>query len=259
MGTRKTATRKKEQSNMVVDLNDPMAVLDEEMQRAQAQTGGFAPFFFSIKDGEKALVRPLLNMREYVMLNFHELYNPATKKYEVSAVCAVSFDRECQHCVDAVNHPDKKLGKKLSAHRRFYLPIYIHSALKKDSVTQKWAPLTYTDQDGNEQDVKGVRILEMKASSSILASLVASYNEAEGHDITKFDFRIERKGTGTDTEYTTTLSPNAPRALPDDLKSQRREQIKSDVEIARPMKVVGGAPVVAQSNGKAVEDDIPSF
>ncbi len=238
---------------MVVDLNDPMAVLDEEMQRAQEKSGGFAPFFFSIKDGEKALVRPLLNMRDYVMLRFHEKFNSATKKYDVSAVCAADFNQECQVCLDA-----QAGDKKLNASKRFYLPIYIHSALKQDPTSNKWAPLTYTDAEGNEQPVKGVRILEMKASSSILADLVAAYNTADSHNITLYDFVIARKGSGLDTEYTTTLSPNAPRALPDDLPKQRREQIKSDVEIARPMKVVGGA-VAPASNGKAVENDVPEF
>ncbi len=237
---------------MVVDLNDPMAVLDEEMQRAAEKSGGFAPFFFSIRDGERALVRPLLNMRDYVMLRFHEKFNSATKKYDVSAVCAADFGQECQHCKDAAT------DKKLSAQNRFYLPVYIHGALKQDPITKKWAPLTYTDQEGNEQPVKGVRILEMKPSSSILSALVGAYNTADTHNITLYDFVIERKGAQLDTTYTTTLSPNAPRALPDDLSKQSRERIKSDVEIARPMRAVG-APVVSASNGKVEDSGIPDF
>lgn len=239
---------------MAVDLNDPMAVLEDEMTRAQAQTGGFAPFFFSIKDGERALIRPLLNINQYVMLRFHEKFNQATKKYDVSAVCAADFGHDCQHCKDAQGG-----DKKLNAQKRFYLPIYIHSALKKDPAGQKWAQLTYTDQEGNEQQVKGVRILEMKASSSILADLVAAYNTADSHDITLYDFVIARKGSGLDTEYTTTLSPNAPRALPDDLPKISRDRIKSDVEFARPMKAVGQTVETPAVNGKGHDESIPDF
>lgn len=236
---------------MAIDIKDPMALLEDEMNKAENR-GGFAPFFFALKDGEKALIRPLLNMNQYVAVHFHEFFNPATKKYDVSTVCAEDYGQKCQHCIDAV------ANKKLAGQRRFYLPVYVHAILKL--VGKEWVPVTYTNADGAEQPSKGVRLLELKASSSILSDLVAAYHEDDSHDITRFDFVIARKGIQLDTTYTVTLKPQA-RPLPDDLPKQSQEKIKSDIELARPMLTADGlqAGINTANQKQEAKDAIPEF
>ena len=45
---------------MAVNIVDPMAELEALTNEETTKTGTFAPFFFSIKDNQKALIRPLL-------------------------------------------------------------------------------------------------------------------------------------------------------------------------------------------------------
>lgn len=228
---------------------DPMAFLEEEM--AKAPETGLKPFFFSIKAGEKALIRPLMNMNEYVLVNKHELFDNATKKFVARAICAKDLDLECQYCLDATNN------KKLTADKRFILPIYVHAVVN----VKTGLSVTYKDQDGNEVAVSGVRLLEMKRSSSILKDLVGAFNEDDEHNITRMDFVIRREGEGLETEYTVT--PKAPSKFtvsPDPRYLDRDEIVVLFSEACEP-KIVGQdeklAATPAQSNGKV--RNVPDF
>jgi len=229
---------------------DPMALLEEEMNKAPES--GLKPFFFSIKSGEKALIRPLMNMNEYVLVNKHELFDNGSKKFVARAICAKDLELECQYCLDAANN------KKLTADKRFILPIYVHAVVNVET----GLPVTYKDQDGNEQEVKGVRLLEMKRSSSILKDLVGAYNESDTHNITENDFVIRRKGEALETEYTVT--PKAPSKFtisPDPRYLDRNEIVFLFSEACEP-KIVGSdekpAATSAQaSNGKV--RNVPDF
>jgi hypothetical protein len=213
---------------MAIDTRDAMAILNEEMNKADEKGSGLAPFFFSIKDGEKALIRPLLNMSQYVMANKHEIFNNQTKKYDVKAVCAGDLQLACQHCLDATSN------KKLASSKRFILPVYVHAVI--DTKTGKY--VTYTDQEGLEHNVSGVRLLEMKRSSSILRDLVAAYNEDDEHDITTNDFVIQRLGDALETKYTVT--PKKPTKFEADVPAwvSDRDQVLFQYADACPFKLV---------------------
>jgi hypothetical protein len=200
-------------------IKDPMALLEEEMNR-KSDTSGFKPFFFMLKDGEKALIRPLLNMSQYAQVNKHEYFDSAKKQYVARSICAVDLEQECQLCLDAADN------KKLKADSRFVLPIYVLSV--KDVKTGK--EITYT-KDDQEIAVSGVRLLEMKRTSSILRDLVASYNESDEHDITLNDFVISRQNIDGDplkTKYTVTPKAPKPASFPEEIPEAYRdpEQIK---------------------------------
>ena len=83
---------------------DPRMGELETLMNEESKSSNFAPFFFSIKDGEKALIRPLLNMNAYLKVQKHEIYNPGTNKFDVKAVCAADLHLECQHCADAASN-----------------------------------------------------------------------------------------------------------------------------------------------------------
>lgn len=200
-------------------VKDPMAILEEEMNR-KSDTSGFKPFFFMLKDGEKALVRPLLNMNQYALINKHEYFDNAKKQYVARAICAADVELDCQLCLDA------EQNKKLKADTRFILPVYVFSV--KEVKTGK--EVTYT-KDDKEVAVSGVRLLEMKRTSSILRDLVAAYNESDEHDITLNDFVISRQNIDGDplkTKYTVTPKAPKPAVFPEDIPDAYRdtEQVK---------------------------------
>ncbi len=200
---------------------DPMAELEELVNSEDTKNTTFAPFFFSIKDGQKALIRPLLNLNQYVRVEKHEICNPASKKFEVKAVCAASLHMQgCIHCAKAALAKSKD-EKKLLPSTRIILPIFVHAVI--DAKTGEYITYTKAHEDGSSEEIpiSGVRLLEMKKSSSILADFIRSYNGNDdsdvksSHDITTLDYVVRRDGAGTETRYVVT--PKAPRALPTDV------------------------------------------
>lgn len=202
---------------------DPMAELEALVNEEQKSTGAFTPFFFSIKDGEKALVRPLLNMNQYVKADKHEVFNPTTNKFDVAAICATSLGlTDCAYCAQASTAKTKE-EKKLIVSPRIILPVYVHAILN----VKTGQPVTYTDSEGSAQPVKGIRLLEMKRSSSILRDFIANYNEDDNHNITNFDFVITRKNIDGDKLQTTyTVISKQPRKIEDEIADDYRDREK---------------------------------
>ncbi len=238
---------------MAIDAKEAMTILEDEMNKADEKGSGLAPFFFSIKDGEKALITPLLNMSQYVLVNKHEIFNPAINKFDVAAICAFDLQLQCQYCLDVVNN------KKLTAGKRFVLPIYVHAVIN----VKTGAYVTYKDKDGVEHNVSGVRLLEMKRTSSILRDLVASYNGTDDSDvkaannITKLSYVIRRENVDGDklqTRYTVT--PKQARELPEDIPAWTRDrnQVLLQYADACPFKIVNNerdVPPALQSSKPA--------
>lgn len=248
---------------MAINLGT-MEELEALVNTEDAKSGVFTPFFFSLKDGQKALVRPLLNMTQYVRVDKHELYNPATNSFDVKAVCASSLQLpDCSYCAQVAHN------KKLMASPRVVLPVYVHAVLD----VKTGAPITYKkkNDDGTEQElpVKGVRLLEMKRSSSILRDLIANYNEDDNHDITCFDFVVTRKNIDGDKLQTTyTVIAKRPRDIPDDIPADYRDRDRVLLMYAEacPWQLVEGstaqaapvAPVVSSSTQGKVKN-APDF
>src|SRR5690348_11302622 len=102
---------------MAIDFQDDvLAQMIDGVEKASQKSSGNV-WMFQIKDGEEALVRPLLDLRQAAILWKHELYSKSANNgkggYEVQAVCARHDSPElaefCKHCIAA------KSNKKLTA------------------------------------------------------------------------------------------------------------------------------------------------
>ncbi len=239
----------------VTDVNDPMAYLEEAKNRKNENTGDFTsrPFFFSIADGQKALIRPLLNLREYVRVHKHEYYDNTSKKWLFRSQCAKDLGQECQTCLDVEALPEetkeeKKIKRQARASERFVLPAYLHAVVEVKSNKK----VTYTDMENVEHDVSGPRLLEMKPQTSpILDKLLTTYQASESHDISKRDFKIERAGVGIETVYT--VEPKDPSSFDPTSHDIPAEYLDRDLVFsiysdACPPRIVGIIePAVSQS------------
>lgn len=248
---------------MVLNISDPMAFLNEQITKGQEKgSGTFKPTFFMLKDGEKALIRPLANLNAFIPVNMHEKFNQASPKDSIKAVCAIDYDLECQYCQDA------KGDKKLTSTIRFVIPVYVHRILRKkvddkgrfilDKGSPIWETVTYKNTQDEEIAVSGVRLLEMKRTSSILLDLNALYGE-EG-DITKGDIVIERKGAGLDTKYTTLVKSPSPFKTEIEEKLDRQSVLAWLADacpfmIAQDDSTPALTPASANGRGKTAIDD----
>jgi len=224
---------------MAIDQMDPMAQFEAE-RRKERERSTQPPFFFALKDGQKANIRFLLNYSDAPACTFgyHELYDASKKEYTVNAVCAAIFGKECVHCGQA-----KATGTwKLKAQKHVYLPIFVHAV--KELRDGQWVYATYKEDDVEKQ-VRGLRMLDMKfTSSTILDALALAYADSSDdlreRTILSHDFVISRNGSGLDTKYTVSQSTRAPLALPSDLRlTYTADWVKSEVALHRPYAAVG--------------------
>lgn len=212
---------------MAIDI---IGEMEAEQKRAKSSSGNAS--FFVLKDGEKALVRPLLNLNEVASIKKHDYFNPTTKKFEVNALCAESIDLPvsvCKHCLTAKQTNNKKLNPT----KYFVIPIWVYGI--KNSAGQ---PVVYTDQNsGEEKAVQGLRYLQLKASSDILSTLLEMYRE--GTDLTTLDLTISRKGESLDTKYTVLPRPAAPFAV-EGVPEQSRDSIIERINDLNPAELIDG-------------------
>lgn len=207
---------------------DVISMMESDMEKAKKASGGNgSPTFFLLKAGEKALVRPLLDLNKAVLVHKHDLWNQATKKFEVNALCAKDQDLDCKHCFDA----EMQKNKKLAAVRYFIIPLWVYQIKNKDGQVVTWK-----DQDGNEQAIRGVRYLQMKATSPILANLLDFFREEKS--ILNNDFVISRTGESLDTVYTVIAKAPKPFAVPD-VPAQSEDEITFRIGDLCPPALIG--------------------
>ena len=238
---------------MAIEL-DIIGEIENEMKRAQAKSAGGSASFFVLKDGEKALVRPLLNLNAIAIIQKHDFYNPATKKFEVNAICAHVPELElpadsCKHCATAKSTNNKKL----SAVKYFIIPLWVYGI--KNSAGQA---VVYQDQDGNEKPVSGLRYLQLKASSDILSTLLEMYRE--GTDLTSLDLTISRKGESLDTKYTVLPRTPAPFTV-ENVPAQDKLTIIQRIADLNPFETIDDVdpfPPSAQASAPA-KQSVPDF
>src|SRR5581483_2663707 len=230
-------------------IDDVVAEMEAEQKKAAARSSAGSASWFMLKDGEKALIRCLLNLNAVAVILKHDFYNPVTRKFEVNALCAVTSglsleESQCKHCQTA-----KQTGnKKLLAQKYFVMPVWVYGV--KNAQGQA---VTYFDSEGNEQPVQGLKYLQMKATSDILATLIAMYRD--GTDLTTLDLTISRTGAGTDMKYTTLPRQPQPFAVKD-VPPQDRALIVQRIADLNPVELVDDDPGFppAMTNGKAVPD-----
>jgi hypothetical protein len=188
----------------------------------------FDNFFFFLKEDEKAVVHPLLNVPQMTLteIQYHEKFDHVAGKMVADCVCAASVGRVCKLCKEAEFTHDKKL--KASA--RLFLPVYVHGVYKT-GITGEVVAVTAKDDDGIERKVQGVRMLKLKLGSAILDSLKEFYYDSEDRSILTSDFVITRRGSGLDTSYKLTSRKLSP--ITEKLPAYTAERVLSDVRLHR--------------------------
>lgn len=246
---------------MAVDNMDMIiAEIEEENRKAaeaaaeakakRAASGGNGMVFI-LKDGQRALVRPLLNQIFSVWR--HDWYNQETKKTEIRAICAQTLGipvEQCQHCIKAQETGDKKLA----AVRHFVTPVWLYAIkeVKTDAV------LTYKDKDGAEHLSDGLRFIQGKSNDDIVKYLINLYKLSG--NITLRDISIEQIGERLDKEFK--FDPKDPAPF---TAAEIPEMAKDpDLIIARlaeinPPALVGASPTAQQSSSAPAKSSVPDF
>lgn len=241
---------------------NPIEELEFEIEQGEKQKNtSYVPLFFYLTDGQKAYIRPLVNLMlpdrtaGYAKMVLHDRYDRVNKKDSIKAVCATMVSGECFYCAQAAqelsaagkNKEALKKARQLEAANRIYLPVYLHKIQAfKDG---KWADVTYEDSDGNQQPVNGLRYLELKRTSTILKDLLEYYKESDAHDITIVDFVIKRTGAGLDTEYSCIANPNGPKPF--------NKVVEGDFSVAGiQARVYEAAPAMTLDDTRPAEDDL---
>src|SRR5260221_11861256 len=101
-----------------------MKEFEAKSKAAKEANKSFDNFFFFLKeDGEKAIVRPLLNLPQVNLteLAYHEAFDRAQSKMVADNVCA---QQDCRLCKQA------EIDKKLKASPRVFLPVFVHQVTR---------------------------------------------------------------------------------------------------------------------------------
>jgi len=180
--------KEKKRKEFTRTMLDVLSLIEQERSKQRSATSG--AFFFTLRAGEKALIRALVDLPQMTVVNIHQVFDPSSRQFTVNAVCARDLGEECLHCQASSGN------RKLSPIRLFLLPVWVHRIV--DQRTGK--PVMFTDRQGEEREAgQCVRLLRMKATSPIIDALLAYYRE-EG-SIVQADAVIARTGTGLETTY----------------------------------------------------------
>lgn len=244
---------------MAIELEqyDATLEIENEIKRVAAKSGGNFGMFFSLKDGDKAKVRLLLNLNMVPSVIRHDLFNPATNKPEVNALCSDTSILElpqgqCKHCQTVKTMTDKKQRAALTAKKHFVIPVYVYAVKNAAGET-----VTFEDQDGNKQPVQGVKYWQIKPTSDVMNNLLNLYRGNEflpGVNLTTMDLVISREGTGLETKYHVKDLPATPFTI--DVPAQDRVTIVQRIADANPFELIGDPfpPSAAASSKQSVPD-----
>lgn len=231
---------------------DVMNLIDQQFDRASSPRPSGKPTFLFFKNGWKARVRPLVNLNQVTVMKMHHKFSMDAES-RVNAVCASEIGKTCKYCDLAP--ADKKLSPSIS----FMLPVYVYQVVDKFGNI-----ITAKDENGEEQPIKGVRIIELTAYGTINAVLGifrAYFKDEDSHDITKCDFVIEQSGEGQSKQFNTI--PKSPSQFTVKLAQVTEERVRIRVIEACPPVVLQSAqpstPSSASSSNGASDDDAPEF
>lgn len=235
---------------------DVIAMMDQQFDRASAPRPSGKPTFLFFKNGWKARIRPLVNLDKATVMKMHHKFSMDAES-RVNAVCASEVGKPCRYCDLAP--ADKKLSPSVS----FMLPVYVYQVTDKAGNI-----ITAKDENGEEQAVKGVRVIELTTYgviSQVLGIFRAYYKDEDSHDITACDFVIEQVGEGQSKQFNT--MPKAPTAMNDQMKRIQAavptERVRQRViEACPPVILQSAQPTTSQpssSTNGASDDDAPEF
>jgi hypothetical protein len=233
-------------------------LIDKELARAAApKTSSKRPIFLFLKEGHKALVRPLYNLTDALVLNKHSKWND-DPQHRVNAICAQEEGNDCKFCRMVAD------DKKMSAAFHFYLPVYVYSVVDQ-STSQK---VTYKEkqEDGSEVErpVSGVRVLELTSFGTIGAVLKFFREFMKDEDngpLTGYDFSISQVGAGQKKSFV--VMSKAPKPMDPRIKEliptteKLRERI---LDACQPVIADGAkANVINKIASEIDDDDVPEF
>lgn len=227
-------------------------LIDQELAKAAApRTSGKRPIFLFLKENHKALIRPLYNLTDALVLNKHSKWND-DPQHRVNAICAKEEGNDCKYCSMVGD------DKKMAAQFHFYLPVYVYNVTDQ-STGQK---VTYKEkqEDGSEAErpVQGVRVLELTSFGTIGAVLkfFREYIKEEEAPLTSCDFSISQVGAGQKKSFV--CMPKAPKLMAPQIKEliptpeRLRERL---LDACQPVIADGVKPATPEVQ----DDDIPVF
>jgi hypothetical protein len=237
-----------------------LELMDEQIKKAKESPAGgsYKPTFLLLKNGHKALIRPLFNLDAVVVMSMHNKFNQAEPKQSINATCARELDKKCKYCDQVAS--DKKLAAGVS----FMLPVFVYGITDGEG-----KPVTYKDADGQEVAVSGIRILELKsfgAISTVLSWLREYFAECrkddETYSLTSQDFSITRVGEGQKTDYT--VLAKAPKPFTRNVSAITAERVRERVIEACPPVVLEDASATAvvenaKNNHHGAALEVPEF
>ena len=206
-----------------------MQEFEAKQKAAKEANKTFDGFFLFFKEDERAIVHPLLNIPQATLteIPYHEKFDRATNKMVADNVCSQAFGGKCRFCELA-----EAGDKKMKAQPRLFLPVYVHGVWKPDVTGSSLTAVTFKDEAGKEQAIKGVRMLKLNPNGEIWDALKFEYYEDEFHNIQAFDFTILRTGTGLDTKYKVQRRQNV-LPMPEDVNLSSVDKVISDVRLHR--------------------------
>ena len=193
---------------------DALDLIDEQLVKAATpRSANRKPVFLFLKEGHKAVIRPLFDLRSAVVLKKHNKWSDDPTQ-RVNAICAKEDGKPCVYCQEAEN------DKKLTAQYCFYLPVHVYGVI--DQGTGQKVTFKSKDENGNEVDqpVQGFRLIELVAFGTIgkvLKSFREFMKDEDNCKITECDFNLSQVGSGQKKDFV--LMPKAPKALPEQLKA----------------------------------------
>lgn len=183
-------------------VGDVLAMIEDQMTRPVVRTcGQRRQLFLYLKEQQRALIRPLLNLDAATAFALHNRYHPEIKR-KIYVVCAREVNKPCHYCQGS-----EKGEQICDAEVSFMLPIFVYSLLD----TRSGRRIMYRDQDGLDYPVSGLRLLELTAFGAV-RDILATFSTFvhAGGDISGCDWTLEQFVSSQGKYIVTTPLPLKP-------------------------------------------------
>jgi hypothetical protein len=165
-------------------VGDVLAMIEDQMARPVVRScGQRRQLFLYLKERQKTMIRPLINLDVASAFAIHNRYHPDMKR-KIYVVCAREINKPCYYC------RENSRGEQVcDAELSFMLPVFVYSLIDTRSGRQ----IMYRDQDGQDRPVSGVRLLELTAFGAVrdILATFSAFVQAGG-DISDCDWTLEQ-------------------------------------------------------------------
>jgi hypothetical protein len=227
-------------------VGDVLAMIEDQMARPVVRScGQRRQLFLYLKEQQKTLIRPLLNLDTVTAFAIHNRYHPDIKR-KIYVVCAREVNKPCYYCQGSGR------GEQMcDAEVSFMLPVFVYSLIDTRSGRQ----IMYRDQDGRDQPVSGLRLLELTAFGAV-RDILATFSAFvyAGGDISDCDWTLEQFVGPQGKLIVTKPKPLKP------LSAQLKALIPSEdlvrkcvLEFAPPLSFTGKADTGSKNSIRAID------